>query len=74
MRMIPALLTTVLWIGTIDQIQGELATVEVTASDNKIRYMEMSTLVFPCEVKEQSMFYFIYSEGVTEIRCGEPPE
>ena len=68
------LLAVVLWIGTVDQIEGETVVAEVTASDNEIRHIEMSTLMFPCKIREQGMFYFAYTDGVTEIRCGEPPE
>tara|TARA_A100001037_G_C14918195_1_gene530420 strand:+ start:603 stop:809 length:207 start_codon:yes stop_codon:yes gene_type:complete len=67
-------LATILWIGTVDVIEGEIAMVQVTGSDLEVRDMEMSTLMFPCEIEEGDFFYFAYSEGVTEIRCGEPPQ
>jgi hypothetical protein len=69
-----ALIAATLWIGTIDVIEDEIAMVQATASDGKERYFEMSTLMFPCEIREGDMFYFTYMDGVTEIRCGEPPE
>ena len=68
------MLATILWIGTVDVIEGEIAMVQVTGSDLEVRDMEMSTLMFPCEIEEGDFFYFAYSEGVTEIRCGEPPQ
>ncbi len=64
----------ILCIGTVDLIEGEIAMVQITASDNELRDLEMSTLMFPCEIREGDMFYFLYADGVTEIRCGEPPE
>ncbi len=67
-------MATILWIGTVDVIEGEIAMVQVTGSDLEVRDMEMSTLMFPCEIEEGDFFYFTYSEGVTEIRCGEPPQ
>jgi hypothetical protein len=66
-------LATTLYIGTVDLINGGVASVEVTASDNKMHQFEMPVLMFPCEIKEQDMFYFAYVNEVIEIRCGEPP-
>ena len=74
MKNLWMMLAVVLWIGTVDVIEGEIALVQITASDHQVREMEMSTLMFPCEIEEGDFFYFAYSEGVTEIRCGEPPE
>ncbi len=54
------LATVVLWIGSVDVIEGEIALVQITASDNEIREMEMSTLMFPCEINEGDIFYFSY--------------
>ncbi len=74
MNKLSTVLATILWIGTVDVIEGEIAMVQVTGSDLEVRDMEMSTLMFPCEIEEGDFFYFAYSEGVTEIRCGEPPQ
>jgi hypothetical protein len=73
MRYLQVALTTILWIGTIDLINGEIASVEVTASDNEVHRFEIPTPIFPCKVQEGDMFYFVYHEDVIEIRCGEPP-
>ncbi len=67
-------LAAIFWIGTVDVIEGEIAMVQVTASDGVVREIEMSTLMFPCEIEEGDFFYFAYSDGLTEIRCGEPPD
>jgi len=74
LNKLSTVLATILWIGTVDVIEGEIAMVQVTGSDLEVRDMEMSTLMFPCEIEEGDFFYFAYSEGVTEIRCGEPPQ
>ena len=74
MKTITTLASVVLWIGMVDVIEDEIAMVQATASDGKERFLEMSTLMFPCKIEEGDMFYFTYVDGVTEIRCGEPPE
>ena len=67
-------LLSVLLIGMIDQVNGDVALVEVTDSQDGILYTSMHTSLFPCEVSEGDFFYFEHVDGVTEIRCGEPPE
>ena len=66
-------LTIVLYIGTIDLIEDDIVVAQVTANDSEVRELILTTHMFPCEVGEGDMFYFSYSNGVTEIRCGEPP-
>lgn len=66
-------LTTILYIGVIDLIEDDIVSAHVTASDNEVRELILTTYMFPCEIDEGDMFYFSYSNGVTEIRCGEPP-
>jgi hypothetical protein len=61
-------------LGIVDQIDGDKVIVEVTTSDYTVKEIEMHKSLFPCEVSEGDMFYFAYADGVTEIRCGEPPE
>jgi|TARA_B100001094_G_C18167828_1_gene793216 hypothetical protein len=63
----------ILYIGTVDSIDAGFASVEVTASDNKIREFKMPTQMFPCDISEQDMFYLVYDKDLVEIRCGEPP-
>lgn len=64
----------ILLIGMVDQVNGKEALVEITTTDSGVTYSSMPIAMFPCEVQEGSMFYFEYIDGVTEIRCGEPPE
>ena len=73
MRYIQTILAVVLYIGTVDSIDSEMASVEVTVGDEKTHQFEMPTLVFPCKIREGDVFYFLYENDVTEIRCGEPP-
>ena len=60
--------------GVVDRIEDNIASVEVVASDRSIHDFDMSTLMFPCEIKEGDTFYFVYSQGKTEIRCGQSPK
>ena len=61
-------------LGIVDIIEDDLAVVELTGNNDVIDVVTLPTLIFPCEVKEGDMFYFLNIDGVTEIRCGEPPE
>ena len=69
-----ACLAIVLYIGTVDRIEGDIVMAQITASDNELRELVLTTHMFPCEIEEGGMFYFGYADGVTEIRCGEPEE
>jgi hypothetical protein len=73
-NMFQLCLVIFLYIGTVDLIEGDVVLAQVTASDNKMRELILTTHMFPCEIKEGDAFYFGYSNGVTEIRCGEPEE
>ena len=73
MKYLQVVLATILYIGTVDSIDNELASTEITASDNQVHRLQIPTLMFPCELKEADMFYFVYVEDIIEIRCGEPP-
>jgi len=63
-----------LCVGVVDRVEDDIASVQVVANDQSVHDFDMSTLMFPCEIKEGDTFYFIYSRGRTEIRCGQPPE
>jgi len=64
-------------IGSVDIIEGDFAEVEVTEFKNG-EYMTKRTFlplaIFPCYIREGDMFYFSREPGVTELRCGEPPD
>ena len=67
------LLTAVLWIGVVDRVENDIAIVHVSSSNSEEIQFEIPIQVFPCTIDEGGWFYFEYSDGVTEIRCGEPP-
>ena len=74
MNRLALLLQLYLLIGIVDQIEGRIAMVEITNSNHEIENMSLPTSLFPCNIDEGDFFYFVYIDGVTEIRCGEPPE
>ena len=61
-------------LGLVDQVEDDIAAVELTKSNNTIVYQTMHVGIFPCIINEGDFFYFVYIDDVTEIRCGEPPE
>jgi len=68
-------IVVVLCLGVVDVIEGEHALVEITSTDGITSTEAVFPVeLFPCEIEEGSVFYFEHVEGVTEIRCGEPPE
>ena len=67
-------LLAIFLLGTIDQIDGEIVSVEVTGLDHVITQLSIHVSFFPCKVKEGDAFYYYQVDGVTELRCGEPPE
>lgn len=67
-------LLCVFLMGMIDQVNGDIASVEITDESTGLVYTSMHTALFPCKVSEGDFFYFEHVDGVTEIRCGEPPE
>ena len=69
-----------LFLGSIDQIitvdetRETWASVELSNSKGETRLTWMDTGIFPCQVVEGDVFYITILDGVTELRCGEPPE
>jgi hypothetical protein len=68
------MLTAVFVLGLVDQVEDGIAVVELSTSNGDISYSSIPVFLFPCKVSEGDFFYFSYADGVTEIRCGEPPE
>ncbi len=68
------LLATFFLLGTVDQVEDDLASVEITGLDQEPIQATIHVSFFPCTVKEGDVFYYYYVDGVTELRCGEPPE
>lgn len=61
-------------VGVVDQVQGSIVQAEVTGNTFGPQTVDLPLWVFPCEVEEGDMFYFTKTNGVFELRCGEPPE
>jgi len=62
-----------LCIGVVDSIEGDFAIVEITTAESDTVNLDMHVEMIPCEIEEGTVFYFENVDGVTEIRCGEPP-
>ena len=67
-------LTTLFYIGTIDAIEDNVAHVEFRTTDSQIYEADIPIYLFPCQIAEGDPFYVDIIDGVTEIRCGDPPE
>ncbi len=65
-------LAIVLSVGTVDRIEEDMVTAEITDKDNKIHHLEMTTAEFPCEIREQEKFYIIYNGKTADIICMQP--
>jgi hypothetical protein len=68
------LLAVFFLLGTVDQVEGEIVSVEITGIDHRPIQSSIHISFFPCTVKEGDAFYYYQVDGVTELRCGEPPE
>jgi hypothetical protein len=73
MRVCNLLVATLFCLGVVDVIEGNMATVEFKTDGQETYHADMPIELFPCEVSEGSHFYAEIIDGVTEIRCGEPP-
>lgn len=66
-------------LGVVDRVHAWTphhrgwADVELTGSTGKTTTSVIDTAFFPCHIKEGGMFYITIENGVTELRCGEPP-
>jgi hypothetical protein len=63
-----------LFIGLVDSVDHDIVAAEVTTSEYTQEIMYFPIQLFPCELEEGDMFYFSYVDGITEIRCGTPPD
>ena len=55
--------------GSVDQINDNLAEVELTAKDGHAHDVTLPVWMFPCEVKEGLQFHIEFHEKNTTIRC-----
>jgi len=72
-KMVSIFLSTLIYVGMIDNLEGNYAAVEMSNQQGEITRLEIPILLFPCEVSEGDYFYTFEIDGVREIRCGEPP-
>jgi len=68
------LVVAVVVIGGVDPVQGRSVHVELTDAEGETMMTDIPLFMFPCNVKEGTMFYFTRVDEVLELRCGEPPE
>jgi len=68
------MLVVVVMLGLVDNIEGGWLSAEVTDPAGNLEYIDFPVEMFPCIIAEGDMFYAEKVDGVTEIRCGEPPE
>ena len=56
----------------VDQMTAETIIAEVSESSGKTELVEIPKLIIPCDLKEGDMFHIVNTQGLVEIRCGEP--
>lgn len=69
LNIVPAIILC----GSVDQVVDSVVYAEITNSNMEVEHTHLPVSLFPCNIKEGDYFYFIYTDGVTEVRCGEPP-
>ena len=67
------LLTAFCLLGVVDQVYGSNVHVEMTTADGTLKAADLPLWLFPCKITEGDIFYFTKTNGVLELRCGEPP-
>ena len=67
-------LVPLVMLGLVDSIVSGYAVSEISYRDGSIEIIELPVNLFPCEIKEGDFFYVTKISGVTEVRCGEPPD
>jgi len=68
------MLVVVIMLGMVDSIEGGWVSAEVTNPVGNVEYVDFPVELFPCIIAEGDMFYAQKINGVTEFRCGEPPD
>lgn len=69
-----AIIASLFCIGSVDMIEDNMAHVIFTTDGPETYEADIPLELFPCEIEEGDMWYAHIIDGVTEIRCGEPPE
>ena len=60
-------------IGSVDMIDKNIAHVIFTTGGQETYEADIPVQLFPCDIAEGDLFYAQVINGVTELRCGEPP-
>ena len=72
--------TTLFFLGVVDRIEGNIVIAEIHSSQcahtshEEIVQIDFPRQFLPCEIRDGDVFYITVTDGVTEIRCGEPPQ
>jgi len=61
-------------LGIVDQVHNDSVQVELSDIEGTVITDDLPLWIFPCEIEEGDMFYFVKLDGVLELRCGKPPE
>ena len=67
------ILSMLFCVGVIDSIHNDIARVEFKTDGEETYHTDMPVSFFPCSISEGDQFYAQVVDGVTELRCGEPP-
>ena len=73
LSLVTSIVPAIILSGSVDQIVDKNAHVEIINSNMEVEHTYLPVSIFPCQIKEGDYFYFVYVDGVTEVRCGEPP-
>jgi hypothetical protein len=71
-KIIPSILSVVLYTGVIDSVSDEFASIEIIKTGGGTSLMTLPVDMFPCMVTEGSLFYFERTSDTVEIKCGTP--
>lgn len=72
MRVKSLLMSMLFCIGIVDSIEDNIASVEFKTTAGTY-HTDIPVEFFPCDIGEGDQFYAQTIDGVTEVRCGEPP-
>lgn len=65
------LLSTIIYVGVVDQVGDGWVQTELAQDDYSEEFIFPEEM-FPCEISEGDYFYISKVGNVTEIRCGKP--
>lgn len=65
-------LTGLILLGAVDQIHGNKVQAEISGLSAAEKSVILPLWMFPCDIREGDTFYFTKSDGIVELRCGDP--